>query len=47
MDTKKVKQLADQLRKVAEAVETSKRKKVANLVVATTGLELLRRKLED
>lgn len=47
MDTKKVKLLAQQLRKVAQEVEVHKRKKVANLVVATTGLELLRRKLED
>lgn len=47
MDSKKVKQLADQLRKYAHEIGHTKRQKTANLVVAATGLELLRRKLED
>lgn len=47
MTTEKVKQLANQLRKYAQHHQQTKREKVANLVVAATGLELLRRKLED
>lgn len=47
MQTRKVKELADQLRKYAQEHQQTKREKVANLVVAATGLELLRRKLED
>ena len=47
MDTRKVKELATRLRKYAHTLHTSKQQKVANLVVAATGLELLRRKLED
>ena len=47
MDTNKVKQLATYLRKYAHTVSHTKRQKTANLVVAATGLELLRRKLED
>ena len=47
MKTEKVKALAEQLRKYAHQHQQTKREKVANLVVAATGLELLRRKLED
>jgi|11BtaG_2_1085332.scaffolds.fasta_scaffold40504_3 hypothetical protein len=47
MDTKKIKVVAQQLRKYAQDLEATKREKTANLVVAATGLELLRRKLED
>lgn len=47
MNTEKVKELAAQLRKYAQQHHQTKREKVANLVVAATGLELLRRKLED
>ena len=47
MNKEKIKNLADQLRKYAKHHERTKREKVANLVVAATGLELLRRKLED
>jgi hypothetical protein len=47
MNTAKVKELASQLRKYAKHHQKTKQEKVANLVVAATGLELLRRKLED
>ena len=47
MNTTKIKELAAQLRKYAEVHSNTKRQKVANLVVAATGLELLRRKLEE
>ena len=47
MDTDKVRTLALQLRKYAQQQKQIKQEKVANLVVAATGLELLRRKLED
>lgn len=47
MNTEKIKTLAEQLRKYAQLHQKTKREKVANLVVAATGLELLRRKLED
>lgn len=47
MNREKIKNLAEQLRKYANHHERTKREKVANLVVAATGLELLRRKLED
>jgi len=47
MNKDKIKQLAQQLRKYANHHQQTKREKVANLVVAATGLELLRRKLED
>tara|TARA_Y100000310_G_C20580710_1_gene762824 strand:- start:467 stop:610 length:144 start_codon:yes stop_codon:yes gene_type:complete len=47
MNKAKVKELAAQLRKYAQFHSETKRQKVANLVVAATGLELLRRKLED
>jgi|1_EtaG_2_1085319.scaffolds.fasta_scaffold02128_6 hypothetical protein len=47
MNKTKVKQLAAELRKYAQYASTTKREKVANLVVAATGLELLRRKLEE
>ncbi len=47
MDTKKVKELSNSLRKYAHQLQKTKQQKTANLVVAATGLELLRRKLED
>jgi hypothetical protein len=47
MNTDKVKALAAELRKYAQQHSRTKQEKVANLVVAATGLELLRRKLED
>ena len=47
MHTEKIKQLANELRKYAQHHQQTKREKVANLVVAATGLELLRRKLEE
>ena len=46
MSPDKVRALAVELRKYAQQHNQSKREKVANLVVAATGLELLRRKLE-
>ena len=47
MGTDKVKVLASTLRKYDQQTARVKRQKTANLVVAATGLELLRRKLEE
>lgn len=47
MQTQQLKKLAAALRHYAMGSQNSKREKVANLVIAATGLELLRRKLED
>jgi|LauGreDrversion4_2_1035121.scaffolds.fasta_scaffold09407_4 hypothetical protein len=47
MQTTQLKKLAQALRNYAKQTNDTKREKVANLVIAATGLELLRRKLED
>ncbi len=47
MQTEQLKKLAQALRHYAQQANDAKRTKVANLVIAATGLELLRRKLED
>jgi|1_EtaG_2_1085319.scaffolds.fasta_scaffold08781_4 hypothetical protein len=44
--TDKLRQIAQDLRKTAEAIENKKTEKLANIVLASTALELLRRKLQ-
>ncbi len=44
-ETKNLRKLAAVLREYADKSANSKRQKLANLVVASTGLELLRRKI--
>jgi hypothetical protein len=46
MEADKLKKLAEAIRVYAKVSETTKQQKVANLVVATTGIELLRRKIQ-
>jgi hypothetical protein len=47
MDADKLKKLASMLRKLSKESEATKTQKMANLVAAATGLELLRRKIEE
>jgi hypothetical protein len=46
MESEKLLKLAEKLRRVHTMVEQDKANKLASLVVTTTGLELLRRKMQ-
>jgi|LauGreDrversion4_2_1035121.scaffolds.fasta_scaffold00993_18 hypothetical protein len=46
MEANKLRKLAEAIRAYAEVSEQTKQQKLANLVVASTGLELLRRKIQ-
>ncbi len=46
MEADKLKKLAEAIRVYAQTSEQQKQQKIANLVVASTGLELLRRKIQ-
>jgi hypothetical protein len=47
MESDKLRKLAAMLRTISKENEAKKTKKLANLVLATTGLELLRQKIEE
>ena len=46
MEAEKLKKLAEAIRVYANVSQSTKQQKLANLVVATTGIELLRSKIQ-
>tara|TARA_Y100000310_G_scaffold279754_1_gene299076 strand:- start:65 stop:205 length:141 start_codon:yes stop_codon:yes gene_type:complete len=46
MDATKLEKLAEIIRQYAKDLEVEKQQKIASITIASTGLELLRRKLQ-